>query len=143
MTGYCNKDFLLKKRKTYKEKSDFLHGKALRMTKMILKNNKEKPLRSIKTFFQKKLKEDILKELKDVLLNEIKLYDGKSKIIKLFEDKNIKPSNFPHNAKSKPEPKYEPKFEETIADKIKRRKKIKDEIAEDNKSINIELFLKN
>ena len=105
MTGYCNKDFLLKKRKTYKEKSDFLHGKALRMTKMILKNNKEKPLRSIKTFFQKKLKEDILKELKDVLLNEIKLYDGKSKIIKLFEDKNIKPSNFPHNAKSKPEPK--------------------------------------
>ena len=28
------------------------------------------------------------------------LCNGRSKIIKLFEDKNIVPSNFPHNAKS-------------------------------------------
>ena len=33
------------------------------------------------------------------MLNPIKLYDGRSKILKFFEDKNIKPSNYPHNAK--------------------------------------------
>ena len=30
----------------------------------------------------------------------LKLYTSKNKIIKLFEDKNVKPSNFPHNAHS-------------------------------------------
>ena len=54
------------------------------MTRLILKKGKGKLLRSIKTFFQKNVKEDILKEQKDVLLNAIKLYDGRIKSIKLF-----------------------------------------------------------
>ena len=79
----------------------------------------------------------------------MKLYDGKSKIIKLFEDKNIDPSNYPYNAKSESEAILEPKeyeledylpkgskleesepkeFEEIIAERTKlRRQKKSDE----------------
>lgn len=62
-----------------------------------------------KLFFQKHL----IKQ-KDVLLNAIKLYDERSNIIKLFEDKNIKPSNYLYDAEFEPElipklEKYEPK----------------------------------
>ena len=46
-------------------------------------------------------------------------YNGRNKTIKLFENKNIKPSDYPHNAKFKPE-----EFEESIAErtKVRRRK---------------------
>ena len=54
----------------------------------------------MKTFFPKKWNEDILKEAKYVLLNTLKLYDGRRKIIKLFESKNIKTSDFLYNTKS-------------------------------------------
>ena len=33
----------------------------------------------------------------------MKLCNSRNKITKLFEDKNIKPSDFPHNAKSESE----------------------------------------
>ena len=73
------------------------------------------------------------------------LCNGRSKIIKLFEDKNIVPSNFPHNAKSEQimesesesEPELEqiselrfklnPKFEESIAERTKMRRRKYDE----------------
>ena len=61
-------------------------------------------MRSIKTFFPQKFKGKFLKEQKVVLLNSIKLYDDRSKIIKLFEDKNIMPINSPYDQKSEPEP---------------------------------------
>ena len=37
----------------------------------------------------------------------MKPYNGRNKIIKLFEDKYIKPSDYRHNAKSEPE-EFEP-----------------------------------
>ena len=46
----------------------------------------------------------------------MKLYNDSNKIIKLFEDKNIKLSDHPHNGKSEPE-EFEPEFEESIAKK--------------------------
>ena len=52
-----------------------------------------------------KLKEGIFEDQKDVLLNAIKLYDGRSRIIKLFGDKNIAPGDYPQNGKSEFEPK--------------------------------------
>ena len=57
------------------------------------------------------------------------LYTGRNKIIKLFEDKYIKPTNFPYNAEPEPElekceseykPKYVPEFEESITERIKK-----------------------
>ena len=38
----------------------------------------------------------------------MKVYNGRNKIIKLFEDNIIKPSNYPHNAKFEPDEYYEP-----------------------------------
>ena len=62
--GYYDKDFFIERTKVYKEKSDSWHDKALSIAGIIFKNRKEKPLRSIKTFFPKKIKEDILIEQK-------------------------------------------------------------------------------
>ena len=39
------------------------------------------------------------------------LRKGRNKIIKLFEDKYIKPTGFPYNVKPEQEPKSEPKYE--------------------------------
>ena len=76
----------------------------------------------------------------------MKLCNGRKKIIELFEDKNIKPSDFPHNAKSEPEEfereefepeefeleefepeEFEPEFEESITERTKMRKQKSDE----------------
>lgn len=74
------------------------------------------------------------------------LYDGRSKIIKLFEDKKIKPNNFTYNAKHESEPgyesEYETKFKEAIAKRVKRRKQIIHKIAEEEKRVNIQLLEK-
>ena len=58
------------------------------------------------------------------------VYNGRSKIIKLFEDKNIKPTNFPYNVKSELEPELqlelepelEPPFEENTLERTKMRR---------------------
>ena len=39
------------------------------------------------------------------------LHNGRNKIITLFEDKYIKPTGFPYNAKPEPQPESEPKYE--------------------------------
>ena len=52
-----------------------------------------KTIKKYKNFLSKNIQRRPFKKAKSVLLNAIKLYDGKSKIIKLFEDKNIEPSN--------------------------------------------------
>ena len=66
------------------------------------------------------------------MLNAIKLYDGRSKIIRPFEKKDIKPSDYPHNAKFEQDEydeveKFEPKeYEESIGERVqlKSQKKI-------------------
>ena len=47
------------------------------------------------------------------MINEVYLKNGRNKIIKLFEDKYIKPTDFPPNAKLGLEPQleYEPEYE--------------------------------
>ena len=101
------------------------------------------------------------------MLNAIKLYDGRSKIIRLFENKDIKPSDFPHNAKFKPEKydkveefereKYDTveeskqKFEESMGKRVKLKRQNKSDeknpvtelnkqFVQKDKIINKELF---
>ena len=69
----------------------------------IICNNSKKNIKKYKNFFPKNFKGGTLKEQKAVLLNAINFYDGRSKIIRLFENKDIRPSHYPHNAKSEPE----------------------------------------
>ena len=128
MMGYCDQDFFIGKTNIYKEKSDSWRSKALDKARTIFKHGKENPLKSVKTYYAKNFREGISKEQKDVLLNAIKFNDGRSKIIKLFEDKNIKLSNYHHNAKFQPEEydgveEFEPKeYEESIGEIIKLRR---------------------
>ena len=53
------------------------------------KNFKTNPRKKAKSFFPKNFKEDILEDQNNILINEMKLYTDRNKIIKLFEDKNI------------------------------------------------------
>ena len=46
------------------------------------------------------------------------LYNGRSNIIKLFDDKDIKPSNFLQNAKQKPEPELAPQLESELESEL-------------------------
>ena len=63
------------------------------MAKVTYNNSKRNSLKSLKSFFPKNFKEVSTKEQKDVLLDAIKPYDGRSKIIRLFVNNNIKQMN--------------------------------------------------
>ena len=69
----------------------------------------------------------ILERQKSILLKAMNLYKSRNKTIRPFEDGNIKPSNFPHNAtESESEPELEQELEpESPEDSIKERVKLK------------------
>ena len=101
--GYYDKFLFIEKAKVFKEEvskneSGFWQTKAFNMAKIIYNNNKRNPLKSIKTFFPKNFKEGTTQKQKAVMLDAIKLYDSRRKIIRLFENKDIKPSNYAHIA---------------------------------------------
>ena len=91
------------------------------------KSHREKKFFFLKTLF----KENIVEDQRNVLLNATDLYNGRSKIINLFENKSIESNYFPHNAKSELESelelylKAEPLFEESIPEKVKMRRQKK------------------
>ena len=155
------KNFLLKKQRYPKQRVVFWQSKAFSMEKIIYNSSRKIPLRSIKIFFSKNFKEGTTKEQKAVLLNAVKLYDGTSKIIiRLFENKDIKPNDYPHNAKSELDEhdrveefklkksdgveKSKRKSVESIAERVKSRRQKSDElkkmITENDKIIRKELF---
>ena len=55
------------------------------------------------------------------------LYNGRNKIIKLFESKDITPSMYAHDAKSDGGEKSEQKFDESIGERIKLRRQKADD----------------
>ena len=62
------------------------------------------------------------------MLDATKVYDGRTKIIRLFENSSIKPSNYPHNVKFEPdehniEGKFEPKEYDGVKNSIGERTK--------------------
>ena len=72
-------------------------------------------------------------EQKDVILNAMNLYDSRNKIIKLFEEGNIKSSNYAYNAKSEQGrydgiEKSEQKFDESVRKRVKLRRQKSDEM---------------
>ena len=52
----------------------------------------------------------------------MRLYSDRNKIIKLFEDKNIKPTNYSHDTKSEPENSEPGEFEKKYSRKNKNEK---------------------
>ena len=67
-------------KEVFKKESGFWQIKAFNMAKIIYNNSKRNPLKSIKKLLLKNFREGTSKEQKVVLLNAIKLYDGRSKI---------------------------------------------------------------
>ena len=164
LIGHYDKKYFIEKAKVskkevFKKESSFSQIKAFNMAKMIYNNSKRNLLKSTKSLFTKNFKEGTTKEQRAVLLDAIKLYDGRSKIIRLFENKNIKPSNYPHNAKFEPdehniEEKSEKKYDggkkseqkslKSIGERRKLRKQKSNEfnkmLTEKNEIINRQLF---
>ena len=84
-------------------KSEFLHNTILTSAKNIFLDTKNSPRKGIKSVFPKNFNEYISTKQANVLLNAMQLYDYRNKIIRLLEDKSIKPSKYyAYNAKSEP-----------------------------------------
>ena len=82
---------------------NFFNNTVLTKENYIFLDTKKNPNIGIKSFFPIKFHKFISGEQTNVLLNTIQLYNGRNKIIKLFEDKNITYSAYALNAKSEPE----------------------------------------
>ena len=79
------------------------------------------------TFRENKFREYISNKEKDVLLNAINLYNGRNKIIELFESKDIAPSMYVYDAKSDGVEESEQKFDEVIGKRVKLRRQKADD----------------
>ena len=108
-------------------KSEFFHNTILTKANDVFLNTKKNPKKEIKSFFPKKFNKFISKEQPNVLLNAMQLYNYRNKIILSFENINIRPSMYAHNAKSEPEKndgveESEQKFDENIGERVKMRR---------------------
>ena len=135
---------------TIKDKSYF-HNVFLTKTQRIFLDAEKDPNEGIKNFFPSKFKEYLPKDKQGVLLNAMQLYDYRNKIIKLFENKNIKSSMHALNGKSEPKEddeakKSEQKFDGSIGERIKSRRQKSDRfnemITKKHDIINKDLFRK-
>ena len=81
-------------------KNEFFYNTVLVKAKKVFLNTRENPRREIKSFFPPKFKEYLPKDQQSVFLNAVNVYNDRNKIIKLFEDKNIMPSNYSLDPKS-------------------------------------------
>ena len=87
---------------TKEVKSEFLHNIALAKPKNVFSDTKNNSKKVLESFFPKNFNTFISKEQTNVLLNAMQLYNYRDNIIRLFENKNIRPI-YAYNAKSKPE----------------------------------------
>ena len=105
-------------------KSKFFLNTILTKTNDVFLDTKKYRRKTIKSFFPKKFNEHDPKEQTNVLLNAMQLYNYGNKIVRLFENKNIRPSMY---AKSEPKEydkvkKLQQKFESIGESKIEKTK---------------------
>ena len=105
-------------------KSRFFRNTILTKASDVFLNTKKNPKKEIKSFFPKNFKEIISKEKTNVLLNAMQLYNYRNKIIRLLENKYIRPSVYAHNDGAK---KSGQKFDESIGEKVKLRRQKADD----------------
>ena len=75
-----------------------MKSEALIKAKNIFYSTKLNTRKGIGSNFPNTFEINILKDKRDVLLNALKLYDDRSKVINLFGEEDIEPSDFPYNA---------------------------------------------
>ena len=98
MCGYDEKKLYSKEQ----VKSSFFHNTILTKANSVSLDTKKNPRKEIKSFFPKNFSKIISKEQTRVLLNAMQLCNYRNTIIRLFENKNIRPSMYAYNAKSEP-----------------------------------------
>ena len=81
-------------------KDEFFYNTVLTTAKKLILDTKKNSKKGITSFLPDKFREYILKKEKNILLNAMNLYNGRNKIIKLFESKNITPFMHAYDAKS-------------------------------------------
>lgn len=74
-----------------------MKSEALIKAKNIFCSTKSNKRKGIESIFPNTFEINILKDKRDVLLNALKLYDDRSKVINLFGEEDIEPSDFPYN----------------------------------------------
>ena len=95
-----------------------------------------KSVEGIKKFLPKRFNKDITEDQKSILLNSIKLFDIRNTIVSLFRNGVIKSLEFQGTVKLE----QEPKPEDSVAERTKLRKQRLNEIVENEKKVNLELF---
>ena len=95
-----------------------------------------KKSRRDKKFLPKRFNKDITEDQKSVLLNAMNLFDIRNTIVSLFRNGFIKSLDYQSTVKLE----QEPKPEDSIGETTKLRKQRLNEIAENEKKINLELF---
>ena len=96
----------------------------------------EKIVEGIKKFLLKRFNKDITKDQKSTLLNVMKLFDIINTIVGLFRNCFIKSLDYQGTVKLE----QKPKPEESVGERTKLKKQRLNEIAENEKKINLELF---
>ena len=96
----------------------------------------EKSVEGIKNFLPKRFNKDIIEDQKSILLNSIKLFDIRNTIVSLFRNGVIKSLEYQGTVKFE----QEPKPEESVEEIAKLRKQRLNEIDENEKKVNLELF---
>ena len=90
-------------------------------------DTKRNSKKGIRRFPPDKFREYISNKEKGVLLNAMNLYNGRNKIIKLFESKDITPSMYAYYAKSDGVEESGQKFGESIGERVKLRRQKEDD----------------
>ena len=106
----------------------------LKALEILLKCKKE--VEEIKKFLPKRSNKDITEDQKSVLLNTMNLFDIRNAIVSLFRNGFVKSLDYQSTVKLE----QEPKPEENIGERTKLSKQRLNEIAENEKKINLELF---
>ena len=103
-------------------KYEFFYNTVLTKAKKVFLDTKKNSKKLIRSFLPDKFREYISNKEKDVLLNAMNLCNGRNKIIKLFESKDVIPSMYTYDAKSDAVAESEQKFDKSVGERVKLRR---------------------
>ena len=107
-------------------KDEFFYNTVLAKAKKVFLDTKKK-FKKGTSFLPDKFREYISNKEKGVSLNAMNLYNGRNKIIKLFESKDITAFMYAYDAKSDGVEESEQKFDKSIGERVKLRRQKADD----------------
>ena len=107
-------------------KDEFFYNTVFAKAKKVFLDTKKK-IKKGTSFLPDKFREYISNKEKGVSLNAMNLYNGRNKIIKLFESKDITAFMYAYDAKSDGVEESEQKFDKSIGERVKLRRQKADD----------------